>query len=133
MAANRRPHRCRIWRAGTGQQRRWPHWRYDAAEWALQALLEFHGRTWLRQAEGVLGGVRHADADAHADGHAEHDADGHADRDPEHDADRDPEHDADRVAEPEPDVYHPARSGADAGDGHPSSDGLRRWEPMGGG
>src|SRR5260370_14038246 len=108
MAANRRPHRCRIWRAGTGQQRRWPHWRYDAAEWALQALLEFHGRTWLRQAEGVLGGVRRDSRPADHDAYAERLAD--------HDHDHDPGAHAERLAdyhpdpEPGPDAFRPARS-----------------------
>src|SRR5260221_7774466 len=108
MAANRRPRPCRIWRTGTGQQRRGPHYRYDAAERALHAVLEFHRRTWLRQAEGVLGGVRRADRDADSLAH-----------------------DADLVAEP--DASRPGRSGTYAGADHPSRDGLKPWEPTGGG
>jgi hypothetical protein len=77
-----------------------------------------------RQEEGlVVQPVPHLPRDSNAD------ADRLADRDGDRLADRD----GDRLAEPEPDVFHRARSGTYAGDGHPSSDGLKRREPMGGG
>src|SRR5512132_1656360 len=67
MAADRRPLGCVIWHAGAGRQRRWLYRRHDAAQRALQALLELYGRAWLRQAEGVLGGVPRANPHHPAD------------------------------------------------------------------
>src|SRR5262249_43984666 len=93
-----------------------------------QAVVELRRRAWLRQAEGVLGGVRRADADCFA--RAARLTDAAAVRLAAAAA-------AVRLAEPGPEpglaVSRSARSGAGAGAGDPSGDGLRRWEPTAGG
>ena len=75
------------------------------------------------------------------------DPDPHSDPDPDPDADADgfahanrlTDADAHRLAEsepeyqPDPALSRPARSGTFAGGDHPPRDGLKRWEPMGGG
>ena len=96
-------------------------------ERALQAVLELRRRTWLRQAEGVLGGVRrpHPDPDPQPDAERLADAERVAESQP--DAER--LADAERVAESQPELAsRPARSGTDAGGGDPSRDGLKYWE-----
>jgi hypothetical protein len=76
-----------------------------------------------------------ADAKRHADHDADHDADRHADADDDGDGDANCHADGAHVAEAKP--FHLARTSTSAstyaGDDHPSSDGLKRWEPMGGG